>query len=179
MHQATNILQPPLWTTLVKDSLVIYSAHWDIRHLHDMRPPFVRILAYSLDVSRVTETLKTEFQCRFFFRNDSKALVPGKIVRHKKADRSHNAFFILCPANEVVIQGMQESTNFIPESVTVLCKSCYSGAKYEVCRLHIHASFINQRLRLSQLFCCTINYRPLHYQSMGSGFYKISVGIPV
>lgn len=114
---------------MFKHSVKIYSAHWDVRPLHGLQPPFVRILTYSLNTS---DLRALDFQCRFFLPNDSTVLVPGAVIEHEKAELSDNAFFILCPADELVMQGMQYSTDSIPISVTLLCSGCHSEVVYQV-----------------------------------------------
>lgn len=114
------------------DSTIIYSAHWDIRPLHGMQPPFVRILGYTVTGLHMTELLATDFQCKFYFGNTSTSSAPGKIIRHQKSDRSDKAVFVLCPAQAHVAP---EDANLeaIPISVGLSCKGCYDGAPYQVC----------------------------------------------
>jgi hypothetical protein len=131
---AASAFQPPIWTKLFKHSVKVYSAHWDVRRLHGLEPPFVRIFTYSLNTS---ELRALEFQCRFFFPNASTVLVPGIVIEHEKTELSDDAFFVLCPADKVAAQGMQVSRDAIPISVTLLCSGCYSEVAYQVCLVHM------------------------------------------
>jgi hypothetical protein len=62
----------------------LLSAHWDIRPLHDMEPPYVRLMVTSLEQVRTKAGPdmydKHNFTCRFYFDNSTTAEVPGRII---------------------------------------------------------------------------------------------------
>jgi hypothetical protein len=48
------LLSPqPTFTEIIEDDLLLYSAHWDIRPLYGLEPPYVRILGSSLKTWQV------------------------------------------------------------------------------------------------------------------------------
>jgi hypothetical protein len=117
-----------MWSYLVPGALCTYSAHWDVRHINGIDPPFVRILAYTMDASRIKEHLSMNIKCDFYFENGRLQDVPGIILRHLETDRSDNAFFILCPVKGILV----DEQGPFPVSVALDCRNCHNNVVLEV-----------------------------------------------
>jgi hypothetical protein len=118
-----------MWSYLVPGALCTYSAHWDVRYVDAIDPPFVRILAYTMDTTRIEEHLNMSVKCNFYFENGRVQNVSGNIIRHLKADRSDNAFFILCPVKGILVDEQQGP---FPVSVALDCRNCHDNVMLEV-----------------------------------------------
>jgi hypothetical protein len=114
-------LQAPLWSPIIQDALIGYTAHWDVRALHGLQPPYVRILATALNMSRINVTMR--FECKFYYDNGTTALTWGSLVEHK----TNLGFFMLCPAH-----GLVHGDRDAPSSVSILCRECQSQWTFEV-----------------------------------------------
>jgi hypothetical protein len=123
------------------------SAHWDVRPLHGLQPPYVRILLTSLQHARrydhsVPEKEKegeeaasrelhsnTSFLCRFLYDNGSTILTSGLLKPQTAPDAAGPHFFLLCPAKDLVRHPADA-----PTGVVVLCDSghCEDDWVFEV-----------------------------------------------
>ena len=133
--QAGSALQLPLWSPVIENQLYAYSAHWEIRALHGMRPPFVRLFTTSRNFSYEPELRSTEFICRFHFLDASRPAVDVKGIWAKIEDeegQTYPEFYIsmlLCPASDWVQGGCD---NVLPSSVSIQCEQCQNHWTYEV-----------------------------------------------
>lgn len=126
-REARSALHLPMWSPIIEDVLMGYSAHWDTRTIHGMMPPFVRILATALDPGKIDDLLMNAMSCRFWHESGSSSVVKGIMTKHKRADRSQDALFILCPADDI-----RQRFPSLPQSVSVECPACNGPWVFDV-----------------------------------------------
>ena len=137
--QAAVALQLPLWSPVVDGQLYAYSAHWDIRAVYGMEPPFVRLLMTLRNSSYEAELASMKLVCRFYFLDGSRdpVDVQGKLEKlrffppKKIGPPENDVFMLLCPGHDFIGEG---STDSLPRAVSIESKDLtgYSWT-YEVC----------------------------------------------
>jgi len=126
-REARSVLHLPMWSPIIEDVLIGYSAHWDTRTTHEMMPPFVRILATALNPEKIDDLLIHAISCRFWHESGSSSVVKGIVTKHASADRSRDALFILCPADDI-----RQRFTSLPQSVSVQCPACNGPWVFDV-----------------------------------------------
>lgn len=121
---ARSVLRVPMWSPIIENTVIAYSAHWDIRKVHGMMPPFVRLHAFVLDPLKMRDVLRTNVTCRFWDYNGSSSVVPASFDRHLT---DAMPLFILCPCEHLV-----EGYTSLPQSVSLECAGCESHWTFEV-----------------------------------------------
>lgn len=145
--QAKELLQLPVWSPIIEDVLIAYSTHWDIRELHSLEPPYVRVLTTMLNTSYAKELVGKRYGCLFYYGNGSTITVLGQLIPHEPSDHSSSAFFLLCPARQLFGGDYSDP----PMSVSVQCDRCLGAWTYDV-------SLSFRPLRFIYVYCLTFTY---------------------